>query len=70
MSRDAEILSTRFTKGVIRSRAALTYAEAQARIDDPSQTDEVTTGETRDPGDSVGGTGVQEKHAPWSRDFS
>ncbi|KIY91276.1 putative Exosome complex exonuclease RRP44 [Monoraphidium neglectum] len=44
MSRDAEILSTRFTKGVIRSRAALTYAEAQARIDDPSQTDEVTTG--------------------------
>lgn len=31
----------RYTKSVIRSRAALTYAEAQARIDDPRLHDEV-----------------------------
>jgi exoribonuclease R len=33
--------SCRYTKSVIRSRAALTYAEAQARIDDPRLHDEV-----------------------------
>lgn len=38
----AEILHTRFTKSVIRSRAALTYAEAQSRIDDERLTDELT----------------------------
>ncbi|KAI3428619.1 hypothetical protein D9Q98_007442 [Chlorella vulgaris] len=40
---DAEILSSRFTKSVIRSRAALTYAEAQSRIDDPRLTDDIST---------------------------
>ena len=38
----ADIISTRFCKSVIRSRAALTYAEAQMRIDDTSKTDTVT----------------------------
>ena len=42
MNSTAEMVSTRFTKSVIRSRAALTYAEAQLRIDDPKQTDSVT----------------------------
>ena len=42
MTRDATIVSTQFTKSVIRSRAALTYAEAQMKIDDPKQTDPVT----------------------------
>ena len=42
MNRDADIVSTRFKKSVIRSRAALTYAEAQMRIDDPKQSDAVT----------------------------
>ncbi|KAL6771469.1 hypothetical protein ACKKBG_A26505 [Auxenochlorella protothecoides x Auxenochlorella symbiontica] len=39
---DAQILSTRFTKSIIRSREALTYAEAQARIDDERLTDDVS----------------------------
>ncbi|GFR51506.1 hypothetical protein Agub_g13921 [Astrephomene gubernaculifera] len=39
----ANILATRFTKAVIRSRASLTYAEAQSRIDDPHMTDELTS---------------------------
>ena len=34
---DGEIKSTRFTKSVIRSRRAFTYAEAQCAIDDPMQ---------------------------------
>jgi exosome complex exonuclease DIS3/RRP44 len=38
----ANILNTTFTKSVIRSRASLTYAEAQSRIDDTSMTDELT----------------------------
>ena len=42
MSKRAEITSTEFHKSVIRSRVALTYAEAQMRIDDPSRSDEVT----------------------------
>ena len=42
MAPDASILSTQFTKSVIRSRAALTYAEAQMRIDDPTRSDPVT----------------------------
>lgn len=44
MTPDAHIVSSRFTKGLIRSRAALTYAEAQARIDDPALSDELTAG--------------------------
>lgn len=42
MTSTAEIVSTQFFKSVIRSRAALTYAEAQMRIDDPNLSDEVT----------------------------
>lgn len=38
-----QIVSTRFTKSIIRSRAALTYAEAQARMEDARLTDEITT---------------------------
>lgn len=38
----AQILSTTFTKSVIKSRAALTYGEAQARIDDDRMQDEIT----------------------------
>jgi len=34
----------RFTKSVIKSRAALTYAEAQTRIDDERLTDDVSAG--------------------------
>lgn len=34
MTTDAEIVNTFFTKSVIRSKAAFTYAEAQNRIDD------------------------------------
>lgn len=41
MTPDAHILSSRFTKGLIRSRAALTYADAQACIDDASRNDDV-----------------------------
>lgn len=40
----ADILSTTFTKSIIRSREAFTYAEAQMRIDDPTQDDKVTQG--------------------------
>jgi exosome complex exonuclease DIS3/RRP44 len=36
------VVSSTFTKSVIRSRAALTYAEAQSRIDDPRLTDELS----------------------------
>ena len=39
----ADIVSTRFVKSIIRSRVALTYAEAQMRIDDKAQNDTVTT---------------------------
>lgn len=42
MTPDAEIISTMFTKSIIRSRAALTYAEAQMRIDDASMVDPIT----------------------------
>ncbi|KAK9825185.1 hypothetical protein WJX81_004330 [Elliptochloris bilobata] len=40
---DAVPVAVRFTKSVIRSRAALTYAEAQSRLDDPRLHDEVST---------------------------
>ncbi|KAJ5089506.1 Exosome complex exonuclease dis3 [Penicillium argentinense] len=39
---NAEIVSSDFTKSVIRSREAFSYERAQKRIDDPSQTDELT----------------------------
>jgi len=34
MTPDAEIVNVRFFKSVIASKAAFTYAEAQARLDD------------------------------------
>lgn len=39
---NAEIVSSDFTKSVIRSREAFSYEQAQLRIDDPSQKDELT----------------------------
>lgn len=42
ITQGANIVSTRFVKSVIRSRAALTYAEAQMRIDEPKRSDPVT----------------------------
>ncbi|KAG7467108.1 hypothetical protein MATL_G00149770 [Megalops atlanticus] len=42
MNHNAEILNTRFTKSVINSKASLTYAEAQMRIDDTSMNDDIT----------------------------
>ncbi|XP_037070638.1 exosome complex exonuclease RRP44-like [Pollicipes pollicipes] len=39
---DAEIVHTKFHKSIIRSRAALTYGEAQLKIDDASQQDAVS----------------------------
>ncbi|KAM7290642.1 exosome complex exonuclease RRP44 [Ixodes scapularis] len=44
VSPEAEVLHTKFHKSIIKSRAALTYAEAQARIDDTSLNDELTLG--------------------------
>jgi len=41
---EAEILSSTFTKSVIRSREAFSYEQAQIRIDDKSQEDELTHG--------------------------
>ncbi|XP_027035128.1 exosome complex exonuclease RRP44 [Tachysurus fulvidraco] len=42
MNHNAEIINTRFTKSVINSKASLTYAEAQMRIDDSNMNDDVT----------------------------
>lgn len=39
---DAEVISTRFTKSIIKSRAAMTYQEAQTKIDDERLDDELT----------------------------
>lgn len=41
---DAKIVNVDFTKSVIRSREAFEYSEAQARIDNPKNTDELTEG--------------------------
>ncbi|TNN70615.1 Exosome complex exonuclease RRP44 [Liparis tanakae] len=43
MNHKAEIVKTRFTKSVIKSKASLTYAEAQMRIDDTTKNDDITT---------------------------
>ncbi|KAJ7806157.1 hypothetical protein B0H14DRAFT_2876773 [Mycena olivaceomarginata] len=40
---EAEIVNVRFTKSVIKSKAAFTYEEAQLRKDDPNRQDELTT---------------------------
>ncbi|XP_073436479.1 exosome complex exonuclease RRP44 isoform X2 [Dendrobates tinctorius] len=42
LNHNAEIINTKFTKSVINSKASLTYAEAQMRIDSPSMNDEIT----------------------------
>ncbi|KAF2312515.1 hypothetical protein GH714_034930 [Hevea brasiliensis] len=42
MNAEAEIISTRYTKSVIKSWAALSYVEAQARMDDSRLMDPVT----------------------------
>jgi exosome complex exonuclease DIS3/RRP44 len=44
MTPDANVVNVEFTKSVIRSRHAFSYAEAQSRIDDSSYTDELTLG--------------------------
>jgi exosome complex exonuclease DIS3/RRP44 len=41
---DAEIVASEFTKSVIRSREAFSYEQAQLRIDDNSQQDDLTKG--------------------------
>jgi exosome complex exonuclease DIS3/RRP44 len=41
---DAEIVKAEFTKSVIKSREAFSYEQAQLRIDDESQQDELTNG--------------------------
>uniref|UniRef100_A0A0K8RWL1 Exosome complex exonuclease RRP44 n=1 Tax=Crotalus horridus TaxID=35024 RepID=A0A0K8RWL1_CROHD len=42
MNQNAEILATRFTKSVINSKASLTYAEAQMKIDSATLKDDIT----------------------------
>ncbi len=44
ITNDAEIVKSTFTKSVIRSREAFSYEQAQIRIDDKSQKDELTQG--------------------------
>lgn len=41
---EANIISTKFHKSVIESKAALTYEQAQLLIDDPNKNDDVTLG--------------------------
>lgn len=41
---DADIVDVKFTKSVIKSREAFSYEQAQLRIDDESQQDELTIG--------------------------
>lgn len=42
MTPEADVVKTEFTKSIIRSSAALTYEEAQNRINDDSRSDTVT----------------------------
>jgi len=42
MTPEAEVVDTKFCKAIIKSRAALSYAEAQGRIDDPKDNSEIT----------------------------
>ena len=44
ITKDADIVNSSFTKSVIRSREAFSYEQAQLRIDDKSQKDELTRG--------------------------
>ena len=41
---EAEVIDVRYTKSVIRSKASLTYDEAQARLDDPKMIDSISNG--------------------------
>ncbi len=41
---DADIVNVRYTKSIIRSKASLTYDEAQARLDDPKMNDSISLG--------------------------
>ncbi|CRK31587.1 hypothetical protein BN1708_015983 [Verticillium longisporum] len=44
LDENADMVNVRFTKSVIKSREALSYEAAQLRVDDASQTDELTQG--------------------------
>ncbi|EMR63604.1 putative mitotic control protein dis3 protein [Eutypa lata UCREL1] len=44
LDQSADIVSVRFTKSVIKSREAFSYEQAQIRIDDNSQQDDLTKG--------------------------
>lgn len=44
MTPDADVVSVRFTKSVIKSREAFSYEEAQLRVEDASQQDDLTKG--------------------------
>ncbi|KAF2152888.1 RNB-domain-containing protein [Myriangium duriaei CBS 260.36] len=44
ITKDADIVSADFTKSVIRSREAFSYEQAQLRIDDATQQDDLTKG--------------------------
>ena len=44
MTKEAEIVSTKFHKSIIKSRAAMTYEMAQNKIDDPEDNEAVTLG--------------------------
>ena len=44
LDKNADFVSSSFTKSVIRSREAFSYEQAQLRIDDKSQKDDLTTG--------------------------
>lgn len=42
MNKAAEIINVKFHKSIIKSKRAMTYEEAQMKIDDKSQTDSLT----------------------------
>jgi exosome complex exonuclease DIS3/RRP44 len=44
LDENADIVNVRFTKSVIKSREAFSYEQAQLRVDDDSQQDELTLG--------------------------
>ncbi|KAI1807575.1 RNB-domain-containing protein [Daldinia bambusicola] len=44
VNQNADIINVRFTKSVIKSREAFSYEQAQLRIDDASQQDDLTKG--------------------------
>ena len=44
MNEKAEILTTKFHKSIIKSQGAMTYEQAQNKIDDPQDNDELAIG--------------------------